>query len=1839
MDELVLAAQEEVALDGLNGTDLARFWSLLRSKQRDIAQECIDARRAEAQRDPEQEPVEEEVGEFDVEWKAYFWQWVQAVGSLSLQKRGGKNDSHHPVSGWRRKTYTSLLEDGEEADYRLVSDEETRKMVVMGDSTQTLSAVTYQYLDLITRAREAGIAQTDLTKELGHKPVMAHHHVKSLIKAGLIVKTPVVFHGVFTSILINARFSTEPVITVSDDEDADTREPDFDATDYKNTASENQHSTGINVAVIRKRVLDLLTHATNHIMTIGDICEALGFDQRDLYQRRWFVNRLTLMEDKGILRKIFVPQEGGGQLRCVQLVKSANSKDEDYETDALEDESTMLADVPYQMQIFNLIKESGLRGITVMELRSQLNKMGTRYMMYALEKLKTPAPKGYRRYQLYHSYEMAGKERRLRFYCREAWKVKMHELERTEALLSSDAGSDVETEVDWEQSAPSMKTTAPQRPPRPTQGRGRPRKDGKPVGSVPTKKRPRPTEIQGEPSVPRKRGRPRKDGSQGKPPPKGKKSSATNQPESSSTPMANDSQVVAVVEPAQSGDGNELISIPSTVDVSSAPPAQPSESFAIQSTIDGWLETLPREPMENIDVDTLETMPSTERSTEQPSQASEAADETFTVDAMEAPTPSPTPCKRQPKPRKEPKMDSKQTSGTKSKAREGAKYNATYEKRKNTILEVLARERIIDVTASFITRLEDRIAELTGEVNPYRMDRKTVVRTSETMHESKLLQVLRVHLDRYSKDGSTRFLLIHNDLPVDGPEVQGFIELLRERAIFGDIRLTRAQKTVERVNVDRLSDLRRRWIGAEGPGSEGSDNEQADNSTVPKETSWWMTVAQDFGFVNARMKRAKLMHQFIIQMMAEPQIVERRIDTEKRIFYISHLVESLPLRLYLQCLGHNHRSEDLTSFIENGGNLNTPLKSLPQTILLEIKKANKNLKTHIKTLLNTLHTLSLIEPTESRDTESMAFQMDPITGYEVPLQVPLYDLSDGGRSRRVVRQCRMETSDDFMTYWADLYNSVSTEWSEEEARQARQANGQPKPREKRFPTYASPQALKGPLGFVLNPRNWVASYTYSRSQRMILRTYHKFFNNINAFDPSLIDEISRLTGLLNSRIRHYYEARYKAKIAHKQLSARSRRRYMVEDDRGAVANRNDSGIGRKAGKQAGGQTSVDKDGVTPSSSAAEGTSTSRGEEAGSSVTLEDMYEEPYKEAQSRTRQRNWTAEEDEIVKLGSVILRHCSPKAATIWKPMEVLLPHRSSTEVRRRRLQLRHDREYVKQEDTLADMFHAVYQQGTAAGEIVANVWSDRPDFDMMGIYRYFKTHLDGMTKAEIVESAEASDSRTQKLILPADISLLHELFRVEKSSQESATEEILDERTWTRGMTHKRELLEERGLTVLVTRSLHTALFESRESENLEYERLSMLCKMILLTPDEDYSNTSAYELLKRYPLDHIEEACRISHERGIMVRIKSGNDRRIPGRGYTLSEKFVEAMEGTFMNRKFPQATIAHNKLSVPSVLARVLSDGSVAAILNVISTGAVQAEFMDLHQVFKNKSFFVDYRAISKIEDTELELDVRLLPRATMTTFDLAHILPPHVGVPPNTFQRLTHLKQTTPTVHDRLHLDIYKTLQQAKEAGMTFEKLLAKLPSGQEHYKQTVHKHLLKMQSECPPLPWLVPTTLSATAEQNDHNDPSMEHCSWKDVKALWNASQEKAKPSAKKAPSEPAWAYVPGRMWIDINGRIIAAVFRGCMETVLDTILARPGITKGAIYEKLKVAMTWCEIEEVLEVLLQRNAIRVQKYVARTKVTLFSWPRQIKLDDAADDDKSYVSYWALPDYYLKTFVK
>ncbi|CAG8599004.1 4272_t:CDS:2, partial [Dentiscutata heterogama] len=122
-----------------------------------------------------------------------------------------------------------------------------------------------------------------------------------------------------------------------------------------------------------------------------------------------------------------------------------------------------------------------------------------------------------------------------------------------------------------------------------------------------------------------------------------------------------------------------------------------------------------------------------------------------------------------------------------------------------------------------------------------------------------------------------------------------------------------------------------------------------------------------------------------------------------------------------------------------------------------------------------------------------------------------------------------------------------------------------------------------------------------------------------------------------------------------------------------------------------------------------------------------------------------------------------------------------------------------------------------------------------------------------------------------------------------------------------------------------------------DIHIQCIQALVKMILMTPDDKYDPSHAFSILNFYPDATVKNAIEKLKDTGAIVKVKGGSDRRVPGRGYQFSDRFISVISGSLPDRMFSQAITCHKKLTMATVFDQFSDSGDMACLLDKLSAG--------------------------------------------------------------------------------------------------------------------------------------------------------------------------------------------------------------------------------------------------------------------------------------------------------------
>ncbi|GLB36492.1 putative B-block binding subunit of TFIIIC [Lyophyllum shimeji] len=307
-----------------------------------------------------------------------------------------------------------------------------------------LSPMVYSALQIITRGRDGGVTVVELGQQSGYDQKTCFYLVRQLTELDLVVK--VRRGGVGTHFVIHKHFfdrnpswqairdeeiraessqdvapATAAEVPQEEDKSAVIQSLDFSPIDARHLSS---------LPLIRGRVVKLLKASRNQMHASNNMLITLGFSNPTKTDRRFFQSRIREMIQQGIIEKVVVrsnkKKSVNASVRCFRLVSKERGDDEsivvqpsdgdDDERDVGE-QSAVKMNITIHKQIFDLLEESGMVGMTLNELSAALCQFDKRTIELLLTRAeKFPPPAHLSDLGIAGLMETSGRERRHRYF-------------------------------------------------------------------------------------------------------------------------------------------------------------------------------------------------------------------------------------------------------------------------------------------------------------------------------------------------------------------------------------------------------------------------------------------------------------------------------------------------------------------------------------------------------------------------------------------------------------------------------------------------------------------------------------------------------------------------------------------------------------------------------------------------------------------------------------------------------------------------------------------------------------------------------------------------------------------------------------------------------------------------------------------------------------------------------------------------------------------------------------------------------------------------------------------------------------------------------------------------------------------------------------------------------------------------------------------------------------------------------------------------------------------------------------------------------------------------------
>ncbi|CAG8773838.1 34146_t:CDS:1, partial [Racocetra persica] len=436
--------------------------------------------------------------------------------------------------------------------------------------------------------------------------------------------------------------------------------------------------------------------------------------------------------------------------------------------------------------------------------------------------------------------------------------------------------------------------------------------------------------------------------------------------------------------------------------------------------------------------------------------------------------------------RKKPASNNKSEPAIRKKFANSASITATL--RQNIILQILEEHQVVELGTELIKLYQQTLQREPNSTTSHVIDKKTLQRTGLLMEEKGLIRTYNVKLPLLNGSFNTKVLFLHSSLTSSSPIVKEYVAKMEDRTMLVgrshkptkieelDIEVEPLEQLQKRLAVEAAADesinllnlptfnnnesesyeaLMSNMSSTVDPTSASPDTPETPYSASVKsrvQTSnemWWLHTARGYGWINAKMIRAKILHQYLITKIIDASPDDSYIEKSTRTFHTTILLRDLPLELYLKIIGQSIPSHRLTEYVRSGQSLSVSVINLPSELRAELFSGNYKLRQNLKKLIDILVALKILKPirrgfnergdpvfeveNESNDFEdelagwsqSAPTPCSPpqtllASAYQLMRHVPMIDFSVSGPDRPIIRDYMLDSVEDVTIYWNEL---------------------------------------------------------------------------------------------------------------------------------------------------------------------------------------------------------------------------------------------------------------------------------------------------------------------------------------------------------------------------------------------------------------------------------------------------------------------------------------------------------------------------------------------------------------------------------------------------------------------------------------------------------------------------------------------------------------------------------------------------------------------------------------------------------------------------------------------------
>ncbi|KAI9208105.1 uncharacterized protein BJ171DRAFT_490241 [Polychytrium aggregatum] len=673
----------------------------------------------------------------------------------------------------------------------------------------------------------------------------------------------------------------------------------------------------------------------------------------------------------------------------------------------------------------------------------------------------------------------------------------------------------------------------------------------------------------------------------------------------------------------------------------------------------------------------------------------------------------------------------------------------------------------------------------------------------------------------------------------------------------------------------------------------------------------------------------------------------------------------------------------------------------------------------------------------------------------------------------------------------------------------------------------------------------------------------------------------------------------------------------------------------------------------------------------------------------KTRYRYpWSAEEDNLLIYGYVIM--ASLKCKMSWHPLRTLFLEwnkrhntslapflapeeyliqgggdlNSGAEVGKRKLQgnadtLRRRLIVLLKSTDLANRIHRLseywkiaYLRGVGAGKfeiIDVTVPKTVPHLQLIDYVMFLKAKWESEDGTDEGASAlRYSSVLNERNYLPATVALLEEQFQVVKSVgfAGESTVDVVNKPVFALGQQNsvRSQLLAMYSQSMsgllyysgLVDDTTQHELPDLDTDINLESKLIKAVLMSVLATQDSEYDSEKAMMILARYSDQQLANATSMLHEHGSICRSKlMGPLKRLPGRGYQISEKFLHVLTGVWPKTLFQEAKEFYAQLQteLPKQSNTVyrfeplLKDGCMMVLLDLMGYRRLTPKIMFEKSPIDSNMRMTGRRSMYRLaheEDSVVPIFSDLDDDTAMSGISKSQ--PCSQAYPPIDESLLESQDPSDPAIDTirrcgqenaehvaevECALYLYATIVQAGRLGISL--LNIKRQAQQDSVRLSDSQ--LRLQVDKLSALRHPRIDISIVAKVGYLEERYVSHryldawtisinCADQDLQSMWEKQVQRG---------QDALDYVQPKLWTSINGQENSKILRMCLQTLSGAILRSPGVLQSQLYQWFSTVLTYTEMLKLLDILVDQGVCRRQ-YLLKPKAI------QSILDDDDDDD-------------------